>query len=194
MRRTTEMMAVDERLIALIDEHPEVFEGYKIELLRGDIVMMAGPDWVHNKIVLWTQRQFSLDRWEPLQTQDIAIPGEDSEPQPDLLVMEQGAFEGPGRLVPAAAATLLVEVVSKTSALRDYHQKRSMYAAGRVPAYLIIDPFAAKCVLLTEPFGAGEKADYRTERTSKFGEPVPLDLMGVTLDTSDFRTLPGTPR
>ncbi|WP_398977785.1 Uma2 family endonuclease [Streptomyces sp. I05A-00742] len=194
MRRTTEMMAVDERLIALIDEHPEVFEGYKIELLRGDIVMMAGPDWVHNDIVELVRDRIPGDRWQRKTTQDIAIPGEKSEPQPDLLVIERGAFEGPGRLVPAEAATLLVEVVSKTSAHRDYHEKRSVYAAGRVPAYLIIDPFAAKCVLLTEPFGVGEEADYRTERTSKFGEPVPLDLIGTILDTSNFRTLPGNPR
>ncbi|MFF4155954.1 Uma2 family endonuclease [Streptomyces sp. NPDC001678] len=188
------MTAVDERLIELIDEHPEVFERYKIELLRGEIVMMAGPDMVHNMIVLSVLKQIPDDRWWPLQTQDIAIPGEDSEPQPDLLVMEQGAFEGPGRLVPAAAATLLLEVVSKTSALRDYKTKRSVYAAGQVPAYLIVDPFAAKCVLLTEPVGAGEGADYAVERTTKFGDPVPLDMLGVTLDTSGFRTLPGTPR
>ncbi|MFF4408346.1 Uma2 family endonuclease [Streptomyces sp. NPDC001262] len=188
------MTAVDEEMIALIDEHPEVFDRYKIELLRGEIVMMAGPDVVHNLIVLSVLRQIPGDRWWPLQTQDIAIPGEDSEPQPDLVVVEQGAVEGPGRLVPAAAATLLLEVVSKTSALRDYNTKRSMYAAGQVPAYLIVDPFAAKCVLLTEPVGAGDEADYLAKRTSKFGDPIPLDMLGITLDTSDFKTLPGTPR
>lgn len=42
------MTAVDERMIAVFQEHPELFEKYKIELLRGDIVMMAGPDLVHN--------------------------------------------------------------------------------------------------------------------------------------------------
>ncbi|GAA0383808.1 Uma2 family endonuclease [Streptomyces luteireticuli] len=188
------MTAVDERMIALIDEHPEVFERYKIELLRGEIVMMAGPDWVHNDIVELIRDQIPAARWHRMTTQDIAIPGEDSEPQPDLLVIERGAFEGPGRLVPAGAATLLVEVVSKTSALRDYHTKRSVYAAGQVPAYLIVDPFAARCTLLTEPVGAGEVADYAATRTSKFGDPVALDMLGMTLDTSGFKTLPGTPR
>jgi hypothetical protein len=46
------------------------------------------------------------------------------------------------------------------------------------------------CVVLTEPAGVGEQADYRAERTSKFGEPVPLDSLGVMLDTSEFGTLP----
>lgn len=36
----------------------------------------------------------------------------------------------------------------------------------------------------------GGEADYRTARTSKFAEPVPLDGLGVTLDTVDFGTLP----
>ncbi|MEU3753176.1 Uma2 family endonuclease [Streptomyces olivoreticuli] len=188
------MTAVDERMIAVFQEHPELFEGYKIELLRGEIVMMAGPGWVHNMIVLAVQDQIPRDRWYPLQTQDLAIPGESSEPVPDLLVVERGAFEGPGRLVPAAAATLVLEVVSKTSALRDYKTKRSIYAAGQVPAYLIVDPFAAQCVLLTEPIGAGDEADYATTRTTKFGDPVPLAMLGVTLDTSEFRTSPGTAR
>ncbi|MFB7057179.1 Uma2 family endonuclease [Streptomyces vinaceus] len=184
------MTAVDERMIAVFQDHPEVFEGYKIELLRGDIVMMAGPDWVHNLIVLSVQDQIPRDRWYPVQTQDIAIPGEASEPQPDLVVIEKGAFQGPGRLVPAPAATLLVEVVSKSSVDADYGLKRSMYAAGQVPAYLIIDPFEAVCVLLTKPKGQGEEADYDVELTTAFGLPVPLDALGIKLETSEFGTLP----
>ncbi|KIF78728.1 hypothetical protein QR77_11055 [Streptomyces sp. 150FB] len=187
------MTAVDERLTTdatEVFEQLEAPEGFKVELLRGDIVMMAGPDRVHNAIVESVQDQIPRARWRRLQTQDIAIPGEKSEPQPDLVVLERGAEDGPGRLIPAPAVTLLLEVVSKTSADRDYGEKRSIYAAGAVPAYLIIDPMAQHCVLLTEPTGTGEGADYRVERTTKFGEPAPLDLLGVELDTGDFETLP----
>jgi Uma2 family endonuclease len=191
------MTAVDERLTTdavKIFEDFEVPEGFKAELLRGDIVMMAGPDRVHNWIVQSVQDQIPRRRWDRLQTQDIAIPGEESEPQPDLVVLERGAVEGPGRLIPAPAVALLLEVVSKTSIDRDYGIKRSIYAAGRVPAYLIIDPMAAHCVLLTEPADEGEGADYRLMRTTKFGEPAPLDMLGVELDTSEFQTLPPVKR
>ncbi|MFD8966479.1 Uma2 family endonuclease [Streptomyces sp. NPDC059568] len=190
------MTAVDEGPItratraAKTFEDLEVPEGYKAELLRGDIVMTAGSDRVHNRIVESVQDQIPHRSWNRLQTQDIAIPGEDSEPQPDLVVLERGAVKGPGRLISAPAVTLLLEVVSKTSVDRDYGEKRSMYAAGKVPAYLIIDPMEQQCVLLTEPAGSGEAADYRVERTTKFGDPVPLDLLGVELDTSKFGTLP----
>ncbi|MDT0377492.1 Uma2 family endonuclease [Streptomyces sp. DSM 42041] len=182
------MTVVDDRVIELF-ERLEVPEGYKAELLRGEIVMMAGPDWVHNVIVQAVADQIPADRWHRLQTQDIAIPGEASEPEPDLVVHERGAFEGPGRLVPAPALTLVVEVVSRTSVDRDYRVKRSMYAAGRIPAYLLIDPLAGRCVLFTEPAGEGEAADYRVERTTKFGEPMPVDVLGVSLETVEFRTL-----
>ncbi|MEU7601022.1 Uma2 family endonuclease [Streptomyces sp. NPDC040724] len=187
------MTAVDDRLItdaAQAFEDLEVPEGFKAELLRGDIVMMAGPDRVHNRIVLSVLDQIPRDRWERLQTQDIAIPGESSEPQPDLVVLENGSEPGPGRLIPAPAVTMLVEVVSKNSANADYGIKRSMYAAGRVPAYLIIDPFEAECLLLTEPTGAGEDADYKVERRVQFGEPVPLAVLDIKLDTGEFGTLP----
>lgn len=84
----------------------------------------------------------------------------------------------------------MLEVVSKTSIDRDYGVKRSIYAAGRIPACLIIDPMEAHCVLHTEPTGTGEHADYLTKRTTPFGEPLPLDLLDIKLDTSKFGTLP----
>ncbi|KIF69968.1 hypothetical protein HY68_17555 [Streptomyces sp. AcH 505] len=192
------MTAVDDRPITddVVEffEALEVPEGYVAELLRGEIVMMAGLDLVHNRIVQSVQDQIPYSRFERLQTQDIAIPGEQSEPQPDLVVLERGGGPESGRLLPSDVLTLVVEVVSKTSVDRDYGEKRSIYAAGKVPAYLVIDPMAAHCVLLTEPTGDGEAADYQVENTVKFGLSVPLDLLDVTLDTSEFQTLPPVKR
>jgi Uma2 family endonuclease len=187
------MTVVEERPVTK-DKMTRLFEelelpDIKMELLRGEIVMMAGPDWVHNDIIESVVDQIPRAQWQRKQTQDVAIPGETSEPQPDLVVLEHEAFRGPGRLIPAPAVALLLEVVSKNSVDRDYRVKRSMYAVGKVPAYLIIDPLKAQCVLLTEPTGAGEEADYKVERISKFGEPVPIDMLGLSLETEDFPTL-----
>ncbi|TVL92069.1 Uma2 family endonuclease [Streptomyces sp. SAJ15] len=184
------MTAVDERRMTEIFENLDVPEGIKVELLRGEIVMMAAPSWVHNDIVEWVQAQIPIEKWQRKTTQAVAIPGEESEPQPDLVVLEREAFQGPEALIPSPDVSLVVEVVSKTSRDRDYGAKRSIYAAGRVPAYLIIDPFAAECLLLTAPVGAGYEAKYQAQRTTGFGEPVPLDVLGIELDTSRFRTLP----
>ncbi|MBM4791174.1 Uma2 family endonuclease [Streptomyces sioyaensis] len=186
-----EMTAVDERRMTELFENLEVPEGVTIELLRGEIVMMAGPDLVHNRIVRSVALQLPSDRWEWLMTQDIDILSEQSEPVPDLVVLGSDAGPESGRLLPSEVVTMLVEVVSKNSVDRDYGIKRSIYAAGKVPAYLIIDPIVAHCVLLTEPVGGGDEADYTVQRITKFGDPVPLDLLGFELDTSEFKTLPG---
>ncbi|MCI3269735.1 Uma2 family endonuclease [Streptomyces cylindrosporus] len=186
------MTAVDDRPtttnIVKIFENLEVPEGFKVELLRGVIVMMAGPDVAHNDIVEAIQDQIPRQRWRRLQTQDIAMLEETSEPQPDLVVVERGAGPGHGRLMPSQVITMLVEVVSKTSVDRDYVVKRSIYAAAKVPAYLIIDPVMAQCVLLTEPTGEGEDADYRCQRITKFGDITPLEPVGIELDTSEFES------
>ncbi|MCX4634336.1 Uma2 family endonuclease [Streptomyces sp. RPA4-5] len=184
------MTAVDERRMTELFENLEVPEGVKIELLRGEIVMMAGPDLVHNRIVRSVALQLPSDRWEWLMTQDIDILSEQSEPVPDLVVLKSDAGPDSGRLLPSGVVTMLVEVVSKNSVDRDYGIKRGIYAAGKVPAYLIIDPIVAHCVLLTEPAGVGDAADYAVQRITKFGDPVPLELLGIELDTSEFGTLP----
>jgi Uma2 family endonuclease len=183
------MTAVDDRVTEIF-ENLEVPEGFKAELIRGEIVVMAGPDMVHNLIVAAIQHQIPYASWRALQTQDLAIPGDRSEPQPDLVVFERGAVEESGRLLPAPAVKLVVEVVSKTSVDRDYRTKRGMYAEGTIPAYLIVDPIEGVCMLLTEPSDdemLSRLPDYRSERTSRFGRPIPIDVLGLTLETTDFQ-------
>lgn len=92
--------------------------------------------------------------------------------------------------MPCQPITMVLEVVSKSSVLQDYVVKRSIHAAGGIPAYLVIDPIMARCVLLTKPAGQGEEADYLGQQIIKFGDPVPLEDLGLELDTGEFGTLP----
>lgn len=182
------MTAVDERGMTKYFEDLEPPEGVKVELLRGEIVMMASPDLVHNMIVEDVLDQIPRKRWSRLQTQDVDILDEASEPVPDLVVLEREARPASGRLLPCSLITMVVEVVSKTSVQRDYEIKRSIYAAGKVPAYLIVDPIMAQCVLLTRPVGRGEDADYQRQEITKFGAPLSLEDLGLELDTTEFGT------
>jgi hypothetical protein len=81
--------------------------------------------------------------------------------------------------------------VSRTSVIRDYTVKRSIYAAGGIPGYLVVDPIMAHCVLFTSPAGDGDDADYQAQLTVKFGDPLPLELLGLDLGTADFGTCTG---
>ncbi|WP_079056506.1 Uma2 family endonuclease [Streptomyces caeruleatus] len=184
------MTAVDERGMTKYFEELEPPEGVKVELLRGEIVMMASPDLVHNMIVEDVLDQIPRKRWSRLQTQDVDILDEASEPVPDLVVLEREARPASGRLLPSSLSTMVVEVVSKTSVQRDYEIKRSIYAAGKVPVYLIVDPVMAQCVLLTRPVGRGDNADYQRQQVTKFGAPLPVEELGLELDTTEFGTFP----
>lgn len=184
------MTAVDERGMTKFFEEFEPPEGVRVELLRGEIVMMASPDLVQNIIVMLISRQIPIESWYALQTQDVDIVSEASEPVPDLVVVAPDALPASGRLLPSELITMAVEVVSKTSVERDYSVKRSIYAAGGVPVYLVVDPIMAQCVLLTRPEGEGEKADYKTQEVKKFGDPLLLECLGIELDTNGFGTLP----
>ncbi|MFC8090864.1 Uma2 family endonuclease [Streptomyces sp. NPDC057301] len=188
------MTAVDDRSMTTgmvkIFEELEPPEGVKMELLRGVIVMMASPDIVHNMIVADVQDQIPRQRWSRLQTQDVDILDEASEPVPDLVVVARDALPDSGRLLPSKLVTMVVEVVSKSSVHQDYVIKRSIYAAGKIPAYLILDPIMGHCVLLTKPAGQGDDADYLSQELIKFGDPVPLENLGLELDTSEFGTFP----
>jgi Uma2 family endonuclease len=188
------MTAVDDRPMTTgmvkIFEELEPPEGVKMELLRGVIVMMASPDIVHNRIVADVQDQIPRQRWSRLQTQDVDILDEASEPVPDLVVVARDALPDAGRLLPSKLVTMVVEVVSKSSVHQDYVIKRSIYAAGKIAAYLILDPIMGHCVLLTKPAGQGEDADYLTQEIIKFGDPIPLEALGLELDTSEFGTFP----
>jgi Uma2 family endonuclease len=186
----TEMTAVDERGMTKFFEGFEPPEGAKVELLRGVIVMMSSPDIVHNRIVADVQDQIPR-RWARLQTQDIDIVDESSEPVPDLVVLDSELLPSSGRLLPCRLITMVLEVVTKYSVHQDYVVKRSIYAAGKIPAYLILDPIMAQCLLLTKPAGQGEDADYLSQEIIKFGDSVPLEGLGLELDTSEFGTLPG---
>lgn len=185
------MTAVDERGMTRYFEELEPPEGVKVELLRGVIVMMASPDIVHNMIVADVQDQIPRQHWSRLQTQDVDIVDEASEPVPDLVVVARDLLPASGRLLPCELITMVVEVVSKSSVHQDYVVKRSIYAAGGVPAYLIVDPVMAHCVLLTKPAGKGEDADYRSQEVSKFGDPLPLENLALELDTTEFGVFTG---
>ena len=72
------MTAVEDRPmttdIVKFFENSEFPEEFKVELLRGEIVMTAGPDVARNDIVEAVVDQIPRRRWRRLQTQDIAMP------------------------------------------------------------------------------------------------------------------------
>ena len=81
---------------------------------------------------------------------------------------------------------LISEVVSTSSARKDYDDCTAKYGRYGIPIYLVVDPYAGKVVLHTEPTANG----YSTALKRAYGTgklPIPLaDGRTFTLDLDEL--------
>ena len=155
------IVATDRKSIAVqrrmtLAEYLDYGDGTDIryELLRGELVPMSPPTWLHLLIARYLERSFSreIDRlgleWEAFQE-----PGQQTEQssarRPDVAIVQRRAvyasLEQSAVLV--TAAFLVVEIVSESTAIADYREKVSEYREIGVSEYWIVDP---------DPFGAAK--------------------------------------
>ncbi|MEE1940395.1 Uma2 family endonuclease [Streptomyces sp. TRM 70361] len=150
-------------------ERMPVPEGYKVEIVEGS-VFMTPQCWTHWDIIRKVLRQLE-DRFGPdteiISDVRIDSPGRLNGFAPDLAKIVDGAEPGAHGRFSAEDVELVVEVVSRSTAANDYGPKPAAYATAGVPAYLVVDPYTARCRLFTHPKDGG----YRSELTTDFGEP-----------------------
>jgi len=103
---------------------------------------------------------------------DLAIPREDARQE-----SKHYSFED---------VLLISEVVSTSSARKDYDDCTAKYGRYGIPIYLVVDPYAREVVLHTQPTGTG----YIAAHTHKYGTgklPIPLaDGRTFTLDLDEL--------
>lgn len=154
-------VATDRRPIALsrrmsLMEYLDYDDGTdtSYELVRGELVPISPPTWLHLLIARYLERSFSreIDRlgldWEAFQE-----PGQQTENssarRPDIAIVPRDAvyasLEQSAVLV--TAAFLVVEIVSESTAIADYREKVAEYREIGVSEYWIVDP---------DPFGAAK--------------------------------------
>jgi len=153
-------------------------EGQHIELLDGVLVKMSPQSAAHSTVIRRLIRHFAAaPRWWT----DVQLPLEvrpDSEPEPDLAVLESE----PPRGEHPRTAELVIEV-AVTSQLIDRNVKASKYAQAGIPTYWLVDVSARAVEVRTQP-GPGGYARYELYRE---GSRVPCLLQGV--DDLDLATL-----
>ncbi|MGA6152571.1 Uma2 family endonuclease [Stenotrophomonas sp. NPDC087984] len=177
-------MSVQDDILRQTAEHAAAqFEGFKIEVVGGHIVMTP-----QSSIQSWTildvqmaAMAAGIDKSRLLSDVLIQFPGEPPR-VPDVTILEDGAAE-PYSYEDILAA---VEIVSTKNDGNDDAVKVRQYAHFGVPIYLIIDPFTGQCTLLTRP----KDDSYASRDEYTYGETVTLHLRdGSTVDipTSDFK-------
>jgi Uma2 family endonuclease len=157
------------------------FEGLKVELLEGEIIVMSPMDAAHafpvqelNRILVRAVPDHLRVRTQlPIATDD------ESEPEPDFAIVP----EGTQRDGSDATTALLAIEVANTSVRDDLQRKARIYARAGVPEYWVVDVKKRELIVHRSP--AGEK--YRSvkhlkdlsEVTSSAVPSLVLDLRNI---------------
>lgn len=113
-----------------------LFDGEKLELLRGVLVAMTPQDARHAAVVqrLTELLTVALAGRAAVRIQLPLALSEESEPEPDVAVVPRGDYD---EAHPATA--LLVIEVAHASLAKDSSLKAELYAAAGIPEYWVVD-------------------------------------------------------
>ncbi|MFF8784118.1 Uma2 family endonuclease [Streptomyces sp. NPDC015125] len=172
-------------------EDTEAPEGCMVEIVEGIVTVAPPRDVRQNVIVAELSRalyqQALPENRGAYQKLALAVPACHGLYVPNLVVAPDSVVRGPGYFVPAAAAELVVEITSPSSAVHDRLHKPAGYASAGVPLYLLIDlwsPDGPTATLHGDP----DHTRYRSRRPTCLGEPLHLpEPFDMTIDTSLFR-------
>ncbi|KFF95439.1 MULTISPECIES: Uma2 family endonuclease [Streptomyces] len=166
-------------------------EGFRAELIEGEIVVTPPPDGEHEKYISRIVRQvikrsrtdmdFSGNKGLILRRGE-ACPKNYVIPDATLAPIELDLFGSAGSWMPCDGVAMVVEVTS-TKPKADREAKRRCYARSGIPLYLLADRDTSQVTLFSSP----EKDDYRDHCTRAFGKPLDLPApFAFDLDTADF--------
>ncbi|MFM9551685.1 MULTISPECIES: Uma2 family endonuclease [Streptomyces] len=166
-------------------------DGFRAELIEGEIVVTALPEGDHEDCVGLILSQVLKRSRTDMQfsgRKGLTLGRADGSPQDH--VIPDGAFaaqslrlyRGAVAWMPSQGVSMVLEVTSTRPEV-DREVKRRCYARGGVPLYLLIDRDISEATLFSDPRGD----DYRERRTVPFGKPLSLpEPFAFDLETSDF--------
>jgi Uma2 family endonuclease len=166
-------------------------EGFRAELIEGEIVVTPPPDGEHEKYISRIVRQvikrsrtemdFSGNKGLRLKSEE-ACPKNHVIPDVTFAPLEIDLLGGAGSWMPCDEVAMVLEVTS-TRPQADPEAKRRCYARGGIPLYLLADRDTSQVTLFSDP----EKDDYREHCTLPFGKPLTLpEPFAFDLETSDL--------
>jgi len=139
----------------------------RIELIDGEVVMMSpiGPrhEEVVDRLNEWSAEARLRGVARVRVQQSLGIPAKQSVPQPDLAWVRPRNYTVER---PNASDALLVIEVSESSLAHDLGAKATLYAAGGVPEYWVVDVAAEAVHVFRRPAARG----YAEHRVAPRGE------------------------
>jgi len=166
-------------------------EGYRAQLINGEIVVSSPPDGNHEEIVGLVMEQIVLVSradMDPSGNKGLILGTEGSADDqrviPDLTIApaEHYLFDDAPPWMHAAGVAMVVEVTSSRPEL-DRVSKRLGYALAGVPLYLLVDRERGHVTLFSGPL----EGDYGRHVTVAFGGKLELpEPFAFALDTTEF--------
>ncbi|MDT9697938.1 Uma2 family endonuclease [Streptomyces sp. P17] len=166
-------------------------EGFRAELIEGEIVVTPPPDGDHEKYISRIVRQviklsrtemdFSGNKGLRLKSGE-GCPKNHVIPDVTFARIDVDAFGGAGSWMPCDGVAMVLEVTS-AKPRADREAKRRCYARGGISLYLLVDRDSSSITLFSDP----EKDDYREHCTRPFGKPLTLPApFAFDLETTDL--------
>ncbi|WFB08639.1 Uma2 family endonuclease [Streptomyces sp. LX-29] len=166
-------------------------EGYRAELIEGEIVVTPPPDGDHEDYldtVTWQVSHKAATRMSHSGNKGLIVPSAGSPsanhviPDATFAPRELRLFRGAPSWMECDGIAMVVEVTS-SRAEADRVGKRKGYARAGIPLYLLIDRDESMVTLFSQPEGR----DYTDAHSTAFGKPLPLPApFDFELDTADF--------
>jgi Uma2 family endonuclease len=164
-------------------------EGYRAELIDGEIVVTPPPNGNHERVISRIVEQVfagSATRMDFAGHKGLVFPVAPSQNRviPDITFAPRDLDlfrDAPPWMSPRGVA-MVVEVTS-SSPDHDRSGKRHGYATAKIPLYLLVDRQQGQATLFSDPV----RDDYTTQTQVTFGGSIKLPPpFSFTLETEDF--------
>jgi Uma2 family endonuclease len=162
-------------------------EGWRVELIEGEIHVMPPANSEHEEIISELTGQVRDHRKDLTRFTNIGlkIPGASMSGKviPDVVIAPKRSYPFEAEYYDPSPVVLVAEVTSRSTGDRDRGAKLRGYARAGIPAYLLIDRAAGIVTLYTQPRGERYAIKAEVEISQVITLPEPL---GFDLDTSEF--------
>jgi Uma2 family endonuclease len=163
------------------DDPVELLEGWLVTKMPKNPKHSAVTRFIRDALTRIAPSGWYVDSQEPLTTSD-------SEPEPDVMIMQGEARRYLDRHPIPQEVALVVEVAD-SSLQRDRMLKKRLYAAAGIPVYWVVNLPELRIEVYSDPSGPGEQPAYRHQQDYGTSDIIPIVLGGVEVACIAVREL-----